>query len=217
MSREDPRPAALDIAPDKPVTGEALHAELVAAAGRAGMSLNGLAVRIWPNGTTWKLEQLRLARRPQRATVERVRAGISAAEGRGEWPEPVTGPRLGPRDGLSRSPADGAEAQAAIDAKRRLGERAAAERRPGESVADAFRRIAAEIDPEADVGAARALRREAEARDLATPSALIRKATADWPRQCGKVARLAVEMGVGKAEVWRRVIAAGIDALEQGA
>jgi hypothetical protein len=136
-----------------------------------------------------------------------------------------------------------AEARVREEEARAAAERASATRLPGETLAAAVRREAREkgarralaratgsvvrvLDGAApreepcddpDIGSLSADRRERELRDITTPSALVRRAMADWPDQCGKVARLAIEAGIGKAEAWRRVIAAGIDALEQGA
>lgn len=105
---------------------------------------------------------------------------------------------------------------------------AAATRLPGETLAQAVKReaearvrqsrsafksnIAHFIDGE-DVGAITAHRRAKEFADVATPSALIRRAQAEWPDQCIKVKAVAEEIGVTAAEAWLRVIRAGIDCL----
>jgi hypothetical protein len=121
----------------------------------------------------------------------------------------------------------------------------ASSRRPGETLAEAVEREAREIGArrsqarctgsvrnplpsrfeeggdDEDVGTLAAERRERELRDVASPSALIRRATKEWPDKCNKVAGLAARMGVQLGEAWQRVIDAGVmtvseDLLEDG-
>ncbi len=134
-----------------------------------------------------------------------------------------------------------AAAEADRQAKIETAERAALRRLPGETLQDAVKREAREkgerrasarstgtvshpltiadeveaAEADAAIGAVTADRRAREARELTTASALIRKAAAEWPDQCARVARLACEMGVGVGEAWRRVIGAGIDCLDE--
>jgi hypothetical protein len=62
-------------------TGEDLYQELCAAAAAARVGVRTYAAALYPTGdANWKLEQLRIARRPQKATIERVRALIRGEE-----------------------------------------------------------------------------------------------------------------------------------------
>lgn len=56
------------------MTGEDLYQDLVLAAGKAGKSLTRFVAPIFSD--SWKIEQLRFARRPLPLTIERVRALI---------------------------------------------------------------------------------------------------------------------------------------------
>ena len=73
--------------------------------------------------------------------------------------------------------------------------------------------ISAEVDAEEaeEIEA----RRAGELRDLATPSALLRRALADWPEQCAAVKALAAELGCSLGEAWRRVIGAGVSCMTE--
>lgn len=138
------------------------------------------------------------------------------------------------------------EEREAEDERAEAAERAKSSRRPGESLADAVRRealaVAArrkaagvpggvhkpleaieieEVEAREGIGELTADRRERELRDVASPSALIRRATKEWPDKCNKVAGLAARMGVQLGEAWQRVIDAGVmtvseDLLEDG-
>lgn len=79
-----------------------------------------------------------------------------------------------------------------------------------------FSRLVLPDEGEAGVGDIASARRRRDDRDLATPSALIRRASCEWPGQSAAVAALAVQLGVGKGEAWLRVINAGIDSLKMG-
>lgn len=95
---------------------------------------------------------------------------------------------------------------------------ARAKREPGESVADRFRRIAAELDEEEADALAEAEadeRRERDLERLPSPSAVLRRAQRDWPDQCEAVKAIAEEIGIGLGECWRRVIKAGVDCLRE--
>lgn len=114
-------------------------------------------------------------------------------------------------------------------------ERAKTSRLPGETLAEAVRRealaagqrrraagvagggsqqslasVEADLEDDEGVGEVTAERRQRELRDVASPSALIRRATKEWPDKCRSVAGLAAQMGIAQGETWLRVIEAGI-------
>jgi hypothetical protein len=64
------------------------------------------------------------------------------------------------------------------------------------------------------VGELRAERSRREVQDVATPSALIRRATAEWPGRCAQVAAIAAQLGIPQGQTWLRVIEAGILSLQ---
>jgi hypothetical protein len=129
-----------------------------------------------------------------------------------------------------------AEQREREETARQAAERGQALRQPGETLAEAVAREAREIgerrtrarsiqtvshvldsavveEPDGDdpdVGEITAERRSRELRDIASPSALIRKATAEWPDKCLAVAAIAVQLGIQKGEAWLRVIEAGL-------
>lgn len=72
-----------------------------------------------------------------------------------------------------------------------------------------------EDDP--DVGELTAARRAAEMRDVASPSALIRRVKDEWPEKCSAVAAISIQLGVQQGEAWLRVVDAGIRALGEEA
>jgi hypothetical protein len=131
-------------------TGEDLYEELRAAAAAAGISLHKFAAPLFgePN---WKLQQLRIAKAPKPLTIARVRALIAGEP----VPQPVPSPKRGiPRgdethrvnDGESRLNGD------EIARRRALAESAAAMRAPGETIADAVRRVRAQQQSIAALG-----------------------------------------------------------------
>lgn len=73
-----------------------------------------------------------------------------------------------------------------------------------------FRSLALPDASEDGVGELRAARGERELRDVASPSALIRRATREWPDKCAAVAALAAQLGIARGETWLRVVEAGI-------
>lgn len=140
--------------PDTP-TGEQLYDELCRAAGAAGRSLSAFAAPLF--ASSWKIEQLRIARRPKPETVARVRALCSGRLGA------VTRKRYF-RDeraaGLSRLQAEAlgippsmrslreqrvleaqAERRAGIEELRRLSEVAKATRKPGQPLGERLREL----------------------------------------------------------------------------
>jgi hypothetical protein len=90
-----------------------------------------------------------------------------------------------------------------MEEMRRRSEAMKAGRQPGESLADMIRRIGREVDEE---------RREqsADYQDVRTPSALLQRAKAEWPKQYARVRAYALEQGIQPCEAWRRVIVAGV-------
>ncbi|HEY8593286.1 MAG TPA: hypothetical protein VIL42_10555 [Sphingomicrobium sp.] len=223
-----PSPGAVD--------GQKLYDELVAAAAAAGMGLKRFAQPLWNQDSGWKLEQLRIAKRPQAATIARVRALIAG--------DPLPPPHNAPSadrddDGLRRPDSrsnleavnrDRAKVAHLRDVNetrheehaRRLREvtrREAAERAARRGKAHLPSRaidltdavgdaLVDQIDTAAD-------RRAREYEEIASPSSLLRRAQRDWPDQCVKVKTLAEELGVTLAEAWRRAIAAGVDCLSE--
>lgn len=88
-----------------------------------------------------------------------------------------------------------------------------------ESIADKFRRLAAEVDAEEGEDLAEADSSDRRDRDLdrlPSPSAVLGRAKRDWPKQCADVQALAAKRGIGLGEAWRRVIKAGVDCLRAG-
>lgn len=135
-----------------------------------------------------------------------------------EHAAPADPPRL-PRTSFRNVCAE--DVRSTIEIRRELTDRAHETRQPGETVADRFRRLAAEVDAEEadggeDDGDLRDRRRAQALADVPTPSDLIRRAQKDWPDQAAKVAAIAAELGVGRGEAWRRVIVAGLKALSEG-
>lgn len=120
------------------LTGELLYAEIVAAADRSGASVRAFVAPLF-NGASWKLEQLRIAKKPTPDTVARVRALIAG--------EPLPAIRRAKRGhvhratGAVRVEGELVPARDIIDQRRELAERAFAERRGGETLHDAVRRI----------------------------------------------------------------------------
>jgi hypothetical protein len=198
-------------------SGAQLHAELLAAADAAGVPLPKFAQPLAPRAPHGWLITLRQAAHPLPLTVERVRALIAGREipesrrTSSFWADPSPSTGAGGSGGVRP---DICETRALRERKQELGERAHAERRAGETLGDALRRIGREVDAEDRAVAEE--RRERELIEMGTPGTLIRRAQRDWPEQCTKVAALAAEMGVAKGEAWARVIAAGIDSLTDG-
>jgi hypothetical protein len=132
------------------VTGEQLHRELSEAARAAGMSLQRFARPLFsePN---WKLEQLRIARKPKPSRIARVRALIAGEP----LPEPsgnqycrdaraYASSRRGDRDALGGLRDHSFEPRLTGDviaARQALTRRARAERRPGETLQSAIQRL----------------------------------------------------------------------------
>lgn len=143
------------------ITGEQLHCELTDAAQAAGVPLRRFVAPIFdePN---WKLEQLRIAKKPTQSTIERVRALISGA--------PIPPTRTGryfrdPRAfGLSRADAEAAgippssrsinerhglarviAEKARVERLRQWTELAHVSRRPGQTLADRVRELRTEM------------------------------------------------------------------------
>lgn len=140
------------------VTGEQLHQELSDAAQAAGVPLYRFVAPLF-NEPNWKLEQLRIAKRPTQSTIDRVSALISG--------EPIPPTRVGryvrdPRAfGLSRADAEAAgippsarstdeghtlervtSEKARIERLRHWTELAHRSRRPGQTLADRVRELA---------------------------------------------------------------------------
>lgn len=138
---------------DAPITGELLHSELCAAAAAAGKPVGAFVAPLF-NGASWKLEQLRIARKPTPSTIARVRALIA-----GEPLPPHF--RRDPRTiGLTRLEAEEAgippsershyeghllrraiEIKAHVERRLALCDRARLTRRPGQTLADAVREL----------------------------------------------------------------------------
>jgi hypothetical protein len=246
-------------APAERPTGAELAAEIEAAVAASGRTIGEFMLPISAYGATW-VKQLALARRPKAETAERVRkliAGELTAAAPRRAPHPNQCVRRADREALGLEPSRREIVEqrslAALERKRGeedeqrvAAERAAALRKPGETLAqavareaaevgerrrvarkfgnvgapletaaDKIRRLAGEIDDES-LGDLRAIRQRQAERDCATPSALIRRATREWPELCGRIARIAIADGIGKAEAWRRALSAGVECLEAG-
>lgn len=192
-------------------TGVELAEELRAAAASAGVSIYAFVTPLATSNASSFLANLSTAQHPKPLTIARVRA-LCAGE-----PLPEARPStFEKRFGLTRhavpEPRDsGGQRTALIE----LGERAAARRLPGETLAASLKRLEqdGEVEESAETQAEAQARRDRELAELASPSALIRRAARDWPEQSAAVAAIAAEMGVAKGEAWRRVIVAGIDIL----
>lgn len=144
-------------------TGEQLYEELCAAAAAAGARVDVFAAPLFGSGyVTWKLEQLRIARRPLRRTVDRVRsliAGVTIAPvscRRGEYAREYQQLTRAQADALGLPPSG----RAIRDAKhielqqrmrhrtellRELTEQAHQDRRPGQTVADRVHELRVEL------------------------------------------------------------------------
>lgn len=192
-------------------TGPELAEELGVAAAKAGVPLQQFVAPLTANNPWAFLTQLRKAKRPTPLTVERVRACCAGLP----VPEPRTSPCEGHFGGPKRF-VSGEHLESKIERARKqaLGDAARERRRPGETLGDALRRIGREADAEEQAEAAEE-RRRALSR-LASPSALIRRATEEWPAQSARVAAIAAEQGIARGEAWLRVIEAGIDTLTNG-
>lgn len=142
------------------VSGEQLYAEICAAAARAGVGLQKFTRPLWGGAdSSWKIEQLRMAKFPQRHTIERVRALVA-----GEPLPPAPSRKRGVYDhGLQRmSRVDRAEQglppsqrqiredelaaiavsrAEQVERRRRVAEIAHVQRRPGQTLADCVREI----------------------------------------------------------------------------
>jgi hypothetical protein len=109
------------------VTGEQLHDQVRAAAQASGQSIKAF-VRPLFGDSSWKLEQLRIAKTPTQSTIDRVRALIAG--------EPLPAAPVSPRKGLPLG-LTGDE----IARRRSLTYLAHHTRRPGETLHAAIRRL----------------------------------------------------------------------------
>lgn len=142
------------------VTGELLYQELCSAAAKAGVSLSAFVRPLFPAGS-WKLEQLRIAQRPTKRTIERVRALI-AGDLPAQQPQPSVPPStyfrytrveleaLGvPPSGRSQNEGRLLDAARAardrVELARKLTEQAHLSRRPGQTIADRVRELRGEV------------------------------------------------------------------------
>lgn len=121
-------------------TGEQLCDELRVAAHASGVSLARFCAPLF-KGESWKIEQLRIARKPLRRTVERVRALIAGEPVPEAPPSPLRGRPQGHgrhriTDGDTRMTGD------EIARRRALTDVAHAQRRPGETLHQAVNRLA---------------------------------------------------------------------------
>jgi hypothetical protein len=143
------------------VTGQHLWDEIRQAAARAGMSMQRFSAPLF-NEPNWKLEQLRIAKRPKPSTIARVRALIA-----GEPIPPPSGnqycaarrplgltrtaaeqagfPPSGRSVAENRNLAQALERKARVDHARDLSELARATRRPGQCLADRLRELRMEM------------------------------------------------------------------------
>lgn len=118
------------------VTGEQLYEELCAAAARARTPLMRFVAPIYKDSS--HLQQLRIANTPKASTIDRIRALIAGQQ----LPERTS---LYPRKGsvVARESVENRIGGDEIEHRRRLTERAHLERRPGETLQSAVKRIAA--------------------------------------------------------------------------
>lgn len=162
----------------------------------------------------WRsLGPIRCALTVQARTSERVLAFIA------KDPEPVRKSAASPSAIASARMRDSSEQQHDdLNRRRALVDHAHETRAPGETIAERFRRLAAEVagEEDAEEEVRRNARRDRELVEIPTPASLIRRAQQDWPDQCAKVAAFAAERGLSRGEVWRRVIAGGVNALGKG-
>jgi hypothetical protein len=120
------------------VTGEQLHDQVRAAAQASGQSIKAF-VRPLFGDSSWKLEQLRIAKTPTQSTIDRVRALIAG--------EPLPAAPVSPRKGLPlgkvRKVSDGEHRLTGDEIARRrsLTYLAHHTRRPGETLHAAIRRL----------------------------------------------------------------------------
>jgi hypothetical protein len=145
------------------VTGEHLYAEIVEAAQRSGQPLKTF-VRPLLGESSWKLEQIRIAKAPTQSTIDRVRALIEgkplpptarvgnyrrgdfrhlamtrvAAEAAGI---PPSGRSKAERSDLARVTAE----KARVELSRHLSDLARESRRPGQTLADRVRELRLEV------------------------------------------------------------------------
>lgn len=150
---------------DRP-SGEDLYQELIAEAKRRSVGVYHLGRKLWPYGTNWKLEQLRIAKAPQEATIKRIRAVIA-----GESIEPSFDAEVDPpapiarahrRElGLAPSQREHEEnrlLERQLEIKRQLEDRidvcrlAHAKRLPGETLHAAAARLEREISSRSQAG-----------------------------------------------------------------
>lgn len=201
-----------------------------------GMTRNKFDQAIGGTRVSYNIEH---ARFPKPATVKRIRDFIAR---HGEGGEPID-PSLSTNTITeTRRAATAREDKARIEGRRELGERSLLARRPGETLAEAVKRHAAEredrfrnatrlttrhplgpLAPEPSleplsgddpgVGEWTEARRSKDLEELASPSSVLRRAQRDWPDQCERVRAIAAELGVQLGEAWRRVIAAGVETL----
>jgi hypothetical protein len=144
-------------------SGEQLYEKLCSAAQAAGVSVEVFASPMFPAGQVrWKLEQMRIAHRPLKRTIDRIQALISGEEftpakrsiaslynspyqrfTRAECDNmglPPSGRALRERQSLQHI----AREKDRIELLRRLTERAHFDRRPGQSIADRVRELRTE-------------------------------------------------------------------------
>jgi hypothetical protein len=196
-------------------SGPDLVEELRTAAAAAGVPLLQFVTPLVTSTPHNLINCLVKAKRPTPLTIARVRACVAGDPVPDALPSPFGRHYGGPARTVR---ADNAESLERRERKQALADHARAQRRPGETLADALRRIGREVDEEVaaeNAADAEARRRRALA-DLASPSALIRRAERDWPLQSARVGALAAELGVARGEAWLQVIEAGIAALSTG-
>jgi hypothetical protein len=178
-----------------PSAGPELFAALIAVGHARGMTTQDISIALFGNKA--RIYLLRTTGNVMRATLLRCQA----------W---VGGENI-PQGTIS------ALNEHVREAKREIADKARETRRPGETMADRIKRLAAEVDDEeAAADAALAVERRArEGDELATPSSLLRRAERDWPELCVRVRSLAERLGVQLGEAWHRVMIAGVDSVNE--
>jgi hypothetical protein len=193
-----------------PYPAPTIVAEIDAFLAESGMTEHEFALR----AVGWStLRNLRLAKTTSAAVVDKIRAFIA------KKPEPCRRGRVTRAAISAARMRDQAEDKASsIEERRILTDQAHRQRRAGETIADTVRRLAAAAEAEEAAEEAEDLdrRRERSLVEIPDPASLIRRAQRDWPEQSEKVAALAAKFGLSRGEIWRRVIAAGVEMLTEG-
>lgn len=125
---------------DAPPTGEDLADELTAAARARGVTMNAFVAPLVTSTPTNFIQALRRSRTPLQSTIDRVRACCAGLP----VPPPRVSPFKGHRGAKRHEVNDGEKRMSSdeIERRRRLTDRAHAERLPGETLHQAIRRLA---------------------------------------------------------------------------